>query len=167
MTPQLLSLYQQCRQRKPFMLVGHDASCSLRAARTILEFKELEREGLVRLRAEEEQENYFDVFGKPEGYTNAQGHWVTEEQAAKELEELLESRGCWWTVSEWFDGEDWQHADSCGMHTGYRDPLDPFENCYIVDHMRAAIDAVKDHLAELEREKTESLDAACRDIATV
>lgn len=131
------------------MLVGEDAACSLRAARTILAFREKEREGKVRMRKEEEQENYFDVYGKPDGYTNAQGHWVSQKEAIKELEELLERDGVWWTCSEWFNGEEWEQADSCGMHTGYKNPLDPFENCYVVQEMQAALDKLEEHESTL------------------
>lgn len=126
----LRETYLQFRTRKPFMLVGHDAECSLGSAKTLLAFRELESRGLVRMRAEPEQENYFDVFG--DDGTPAQ---------RKRTEEIIEQLGCWWTVSEWFDGDEWRHADSCGMHTGYKNPLDPFENCYVIQEMRAAVDA--------------------------
>lgn len=164
--PELLKLYKQCRERKPFMLVGHDAQCSLDAARTILAFREAESKGLVRMRAEPERESYWDVYGKPEGYTNAQGHEVSTEDERKETEDLLERLGCWWTVSEWFDGDEWQHADSCGMHTGYENPLDPFENCYVVQEMQAALDALAKHQDGEAFENSERENAACRDIVT-
>lgn len=138
MNAELLSLYHRCRRDKPFMRVGRDAECSLAAAKTILAFRELESRGLVRMRAEPETDNYFDVFGD-EG-TPAQ---------RKRTEEIIERLGCWWTVSEWFDGDEWQHADSCGMHTGYKNPLDPFENCYVIDEMQAAVDAWNAHLEEM------------------
>jgi hypothetical protein len=160
----LVALYFECRKRKPFMLVGQDAKCSLATAKTILRFRELEA---VRLRKEEEQENYFDTYGKPEGYTNAQGHWVSEAQATKDLEEMLDRYGLWWTCSEWFNGEEWQQADSCGMHSGYKNPLDPFENCYIVDEMFSAITALESHQAQIAFESSESFRAACSDIVTV
>jgi hypothetical protein len=141
---ELLALYRKCRLSKPFMLVGFDAKCSLDAARTILEFRELEARGLVRMRAEPEQESYFSVFGEPEPQRGQ-----TQKQANEALEAILERDGVWWTCSEWFDGDEWQHADSCGMHAGYKNPLDPFENCYVVDEMQAAIDAWKAHLEEM------------------
>lgn len=148
-TAELLSLYRRCRRDKPFMLVGRDAECSLSAAKTILAFRELESRGLVRMRAEPEQENYFDVFGEPESYTNAQGHEVSADKAREDLIATLDRDGCWWTVSEWFDGDEWQHADSCGMHAGYKNPLDPFENCYVIQEMRAAVDAWNAHVEEM------------------
>lgn len=149
MNAELLRLYHQCRQRKPFMLVGRDAACSLSAAKTILRFRELESRGLVRMRAEPEQENYFDVFGDPEAYTNAQGHKVSGEQAKADLIAALDRDGVWWTCSEWFDGEEWNHADSCGMHAGYSNPLDPFENCYVIDEMAEAIRQWENHFEEM------------------
>ena len=149
MNSKLLSLYHLCRQRKPFMLVGCDAACSLSAAKTILRFRELESRGLVRMRAEPEQENYFDVFGDPEAYTNAQGHEVSAEQAKADLIATLDRDGVWWTCSEWFDGQEWHHADSCRMHTGYKNPLDPFENCYVIDEMAEAIRQWENHFEEM------------------
>lgn len=53
------------------------------------------------------------------------------------------------------------------MHTGYKDPLSPWENCYIVDHMRAAVDAYEAHQEEQADEESEAFDAACRDLVTV
>lgn len=167
LSPALLRLYRECRIRKPFMLVGHDARCSLDAARTILRFRELEAQGLVRMRAEPEEESYFDVYGEPEGYVNAQGHRVSAEQECEEMCATLERDGCWRTVSEWFDGDDWQEADSCGMHTGYRNPCDPFENCYVVQEMQAAIDALEGHAAEGSRESAERAEWEARDTVTV
>jgi hypothetical protein len=155
-TPALLTMYQRCRKSKPFMLVGRDAECSLRAARTILAFRETEKAGLVRLRAEEEQENYFDIYGREDN-----------EKRQREMEAIIERDGCWWTCSEWFDGTEWHQADSCGMHTGYSDPLDPFQNCYIVDEMQAALDALASFQDKQASEGAETHDAACRDIVTV
>lgn len=168
LTKELIAMYHKCRKHKPFMLVGRDAECSLSAARTILRFQELESEGLVRMRAEPEEESYRDVFGDPEpGERN--GHPRTQEDADKELDEILERDGCWWTVAEWRkdDDSEWEQADSCGMHTGYSDPLDPFENCYVVQEMQSAIDALEKYLDEQKSEQVESEDAACRDIVTV
>lgn len=73
------------------------------------------------------------------------GHPISEEQARKDMVEILNRDGVWRTVSEWFDGEEWQQADSCGMHAGYENPLDPFENCYVIDEMQSALDALEKH----------------------
>lgn len=137
MTKELMKLYAKCRASKPFMLVGSDAKCSLQTARTILAFRQAEADGLVRMRMEPENENYFDVYGCED-----------DPKHQKEMEDIIERLGCWWTCSEFFDGDEWQEADSCGMHTGYRDPLDPFQNCYVVDEMRAALDALEQHQTE-------------------
>lgn len=165
-SPALLRLYRECRIRKPFMLVGHDARCSLNAARTILRFRELESAGRVRMRAEPEAESYFSVYGEPEGYVNAQGHEVSAETEREEMCAILDRDGVWCSISEWFDGEDWQLADSCGMHTGYKNPLDPFENCYVVQEMQEAIDAVDAHDAAQAKESAERAEWEARDTVT-
>lgn len=160
MNKELLAMYRRCRESKPFMLVGSDAKCSLDAARTIIAFRKAEADGLVRLRAEEEQESYLDVYGDSvlDGMER-NGHPLSREDARKDLLETLDREGVWCSISEWFDGDDWQMADSCGMHTGYRDPLCPFQNCYIVDGMRAALDALNAHQEE-EQEEADSLTEA-------
>ncbi len=167
MKAQLVRMYLKCRKAKPFMLTGQDAKCSLATAKTILEFRQLESDGLVRMRSEEEQESYFVVFGDDSDGAERNGHPIDAKQARKETEEMLERYGVWWTCSEWFDGDEWQEADSCGMHAGYKDPLDPFENCYVVGEMQAAIDALKSHQDSIAFETNESQAMACRDIATV
>ncbi len=150
MNNELLALYKKCREKKPFMLSGRDAECSLSAAKTILAFREAESDGLVRMRCEPEQESYFSVFGDAEiEDASRNGHPISKDEARKQLVEILERHGVWWTCSEWFDGEEWHHADSCGMHTGYGRPLDPFENCYIVDEMQSALDELAKHQATI------------------
>ena len=130
MNTELKNLYLKFRKHSPFMLVGHKARLALDAAKTLIRFRELEADGLVRMRCEPETENYFDVYGREDSAKHQ-----------KQTEDIIERLGCWWTVSEFFNGEEWEHADSCGMHTGYNDPLSPFENCYVIDEMRAAINA--------------------------
>jgi len=162
MKTELLKLYQKFRKHSPFMLVGHNARLALSSAKTLMEFRQLESNGLVRMRCEPETENYFDVYGEPEPRRGQ-----TQKQANAELEAILERDGVWWTVAEWFDGEEWKQADSCGMHAGYSDPLSPFENCYVIQEMQSAIDALREHQAETEAESAESMRCACADIATV
>ena len=130
MNTELKNLYLKFLKHSPFMLVGHKARLALDAAKTLIRFRELEADGLVRMRCEPETENYFDVYGREDSAKHQ-----------KKTEDIIERLGCWWTVSEFFNGEEWEHADSCGMHTGYNDPLSPFENCYVIDEMRAAINA--------------------------
>jgi hypothetical protein len=159
MTTELSRLYARFRP------VTHTAKEALRSAKILLRFRELESDGLVRLRCGPE-EGYFDAYGKPEAYVGEFGRRVSAKQATKELEDLLERLGVWWTCSEWFDGENWQHADSCGMHTGYQNAACPFQNCYVVDEMEAAIELAENHLAEMKAESINAFDAACRDIVT-
>lgn len=133
-TPELIREYRKARERKPFMIVGQDAVASLDAARIILKFRELEEEGRVRIRAEHEQESYFDVFGRPE-----------TQREIDAIAEQLDRLGVWWVTTEVLHGcdrcgdERWEHADSIGMCIS-KDPCDPYDNCYVVDLMREAIE---------------------------
>ncbi len=135
----LRNLYKQFRK------CGMDAHRALDAARTYKQFQRLETEGLVRLRAEPEDDNYFDVYGEPDGYTDIHGRRVSAEQAKQDIIDSIERDGCWYCVSEWFDGQEWQHADSIGMCSGYNNALSPFDNWYIPDLMQGAIDAVENN----------------------
>jgi hypothetical protein len=97
---------------------------------TIETFRALESDGLVRLRALPETESYFDVFGEPDSA-----------QERQEIIDQIESNGCWLVVSEFYADGQWHHADCIGMCV-YSNPLDPAENCYVEDLMRAAIDSL-------------------------
>lgn len=141
MKKELVAMYLEMRLKKPFMLVGRDAACSLRAAKTLLAFRLAESDGLVRMRCEPEQEAY----DMGDLICERNGHPISKEQARKEMVEILERNGVWWTVSEFFDGKGWRQADSCGMHAGYKNPLDPFENCYVIDEMQSALDTLEKH----------------------
>lgn len=103
------------------------AACALNHARTLDAWRRAEVAGLVRLRSEPERENYFDVYGEPD-----------DERERASIVAEIERNGCWWVVSEYWDGEDWQLADSIGMCV-YANPLDPFQNCYVVDLMASAL----------------------------
>jgi hypothetical protein len=110
-------------------------------------FADAEDGGKVRLRAEPEQESYFDVYGEPEGYTGIHGKRVSAEDAHKELAEILDRDGAWVVIAEYRIGDDeWEHADSVGM-CSYADPLDPVQNCYVADLMQSALDALDKELA--------------------
>ena len=104
------------------------AACALEHARTLVRFREMEEEGLVRLRQEEEQESYFDVYGTPDSKREEEG--ITSQ---------IEREGCWIIISEYLDEatDTWQWADSIGMCI-YPNPLDPFQNEYLPGLMRAA-----------------------------
>lgn len=155
MTSQLLATYRRFRSVGSG-LVGRDAECALRSARTLLAFRELESRDLVRMLCEPESGNYFDCCGSEENPRDQ-----------KAMEDIIERLGVWRTASEYFDGREWQHADSCGMHAGYVNPLCPFENCYVIDEMAVAVREAEAALYEQEAERENALDAACRDIVTV
>jgi alpha-amylase/alpha-mannosidase (GH57 family) len=98
---------------------------------TIETFRALESDGLVRLRAFPETESYFDVYGEPD-----------DAQKRQEIIDTINLYGCWSVVSEFYAEGQWHHADSIGMCV-YARPLDPTENWYVEDLMRAAIDALE------------------------
>ena len=94
-------------------------------------FKAYASQDLVRLRAEEEQESYFDVYGEPDSA-----------QEREELVRLIDLYGCWRIVTEVFIGGAWHHCDCVGCCAGYRNVLDPRENAYVIDIMRSAIEMI-------------------------
>ncbi len=114
-------------------IVGQDAETCLRNARNWLRWERLEDCGLVRLQAEPEQENYFDVHGEPD-----------DERERAEIVRQIELNGCWCVAGQYRtepDGE-WEWADSVGMCI-YDHPLSDAENCYIPDIISTTIDALK------------------------
>ncbi len=117
------------------------AACALDSARTLANWREAEGAGLVRLRSEPEEENYFDVYGEPEAYEGANGRRVTAEMAKAQIVETLENWGCFCVISEVFEDGEWVHADSIGFCV-YEDPLDPFDNSYVVDLMAKAMEQI-------------------------
>lgn len=125
-----------------FRKAGFLASQALHSAKAVIDWEPLEDAGLVRLRAEPEQESYFDVYGELEGYEGANGRRVSAEQERKELIDTIDRDGCWCIVAEYFDGQKWRHADSIGMCTGYKNPLSPVENAYVSDLMRSTISQI-------------------------
>ena len=126
-----------------FRKAGYTASQSLYMAKVVAEFEEL-GDDCVKIEAEPEMENYFDVYGEPEGYTNIHGKRVSAEQERKDMLEQFERDGVWCVASYYKDetGE-WQHADSVGMCAGYKNPLCPLQNCYVPDLMLSAVKAYK------------------------
>lgn len=60
--------------------------------------------------------------------------------------------GAWGTVAQIWNGSEWEDVDSVWGHVGYDDPLDPVENCYVVDLMSAALDRRDEMLASIDAE---------------
>ena len=117
-------LYLQFRQH------GKTAAQSLYAAKTLIKFQKLEDKGIVRLRAEPEEEGYFDVYGEPES-----------KKERESVVHAIEMNGCWWVVAERLcckKCDTFEHKDSIGMCI-YSDPFDPFENDYVIDLMHSAL----------------------------
>lgn len=114
------------------------AACALAKARIFEQWRDAEEAGLVRLRAEPEDESYFSVYGEPGGYRDARGHWVSAEEERKAIVEQIERDGCWCVLSEVWTGERWEVADSIGMCI-YSNPCDPFQNDYVPDLMSSAL----------------------------
>jgi hypothetical protein len=136
-----------------FRANGFTVEDSGRNARILDAFEDAESDEKVRINAEPEQENYFDVYGEPEGYIGANGRRVSDEQERKEMEETLERDGAWYVFSEYRCPccETWLTADGVGMNTGYSDPTSPFENCYVPDLMAAALEHVEEFCVKCAR----------------
>ena len=80
-------------------------ACALAHAKTLETWREYETAGLVRLQVEPEQDNYFDVYGKPD-----------TEKERLQIEAELESNGCWTVFTEVNNGEEWEMVDSIGRN---------------------------------------------------
>lgn len=137
MDTQTKAYYGQFRALTGFKGVPHiTAKQALHSAKVLKRWHELEGES-VRLRLEYEEESYFDIFGAPD-----------TEKERKAIVKAIEQYGCYYAASEFKTkvceccgrGGDWEHADGVGMLI-YSDPLDPFENDYIIDLMAEAIAA--------------------------
>ena len=135
MTPTIKQAYQQFRS------AGYQAHVALSSAKSCVEFMELGN-GKVRIIAEPEFENYFDALGEPEGYTDIHGKHHSAEEERKTIEQSIERNGIYCIVAKYRDEETgkWESADSVGMCI-YDNPLSPFENCYVADLMRSAVEA--------------------------
>lgn len=134
--------YKEARQ------AGYSASQALRTAKILVAWDKAEANGLVRLRAEDELENYFDLYGEPEGYTNLHGKRVSAKEERDEIERQIDLYGCLCCISEYFVDGQWRTADSVGMCVGYRDALDWQQNCYVPDLMASALEALNAHKEE-------------------
>lgn len=127
-----------------YRIAGYRAVEALRNAKILQDWDKLEREGLVKLEAEPEQEDYFDVYGEPEGYVNIHGRRISAEQEREEIARHLDTWGCWFISSWWRKNteSEWDQADSIGMCV-YHNPLNPIENNYVPDLMLSAISKVQ------------------------
>lgn len=125
-----------------FRKAGYSASQSHYMAKAVAEFNALGDE-CVRISAEPEYENYFDVYGEPCGYTDPHGRYHSPEQERKDIEQQIERDGCYCVVAYYFDDIDnkWVPTDSVGMCVGYKNVLSPVENAYVADLMRSAVKA--------------------------
>jgi hypothetical protein len=132
----LRRLYQEHRK------AGWDARSSLRAARIRRQWRKLEWNGFVRLRAVED-----DAFDPDDLACSCEDpHCLS---GPDRIRDTIEHLGVWGTVAEFRldattsedDPDSWEQADSCWGHIGYRDVLSPTENAYVIDHMAATIDA--------------------------
>lgn len=112
MNPELKKKYLEFRQK------GWMAQEALSAARTMLKVQPFLDRGLVRLRLEPEEDNYWDVYGK-EGET---------EKNIRYINDLIERNGLWWACTEarLTKRHPWEHGGSVGMLIGTAD-LDIYE----------------------------------------
>lgn len=115
------------------------AACALRNAKTLADWREAEVVGMVRIGSEpDDGDDYFAIYGSSCGYTDLNGRRVTPEQEENEMRETIERLGCWVVWAQFWNGEDWEQADSVGMCI-YENPESPFENCYVPDLMESAL----------------------------
>lgn len=142
MTTRQKELYLQARH------AGHNASEAWHSAKIVAEFEQ--HSDNVRITAETEQENYFDVYGKPEGYVDQFGNHHSAEQEYEEIHDSINRLGCW-IVSGEFRNEsgEWEMADCVGMNTGYSDPCDWRQNWYVPQLMQSALAGRKQHVESL------------------
>ena len=119
--------YRKMRKYKPFMLVGRDAECSLESARVKIAFEHAEADGRVRIIQEPDAEPFDWGDCEPDP-------------------DMLDRLGVWNVSSQVWQGcpdcgrGEWVDADSiCGC-AGYENPQSPYENCYVIDLMRSALD---------------------------
>lgn len=114
----------------------NSASNLLHMAKSYVEYMALDAQGVVLLHKRDEQESYWNVFGDRESYS---------EYYVKQIDRSIEMYGnyyCSVTFQNPISGE-WEEVDGIGMCAGYKDALDPFENYYIFDLMRSAVNAYK------------------------
>jgi len=130
------TLYREFRKSSPFMLVGSNAAQSLEAAKTLAQFRKLEAAGLVKIEAtpdESPDPSFYDTW----------------EHLSDRSRDKLKAKywdDCW-VVSTYYRCKKchvWRAADTiCGC-SGYRDVCSPFDNGYVIELMRSAVEAASD-----------------------
>jgi hypothetical protein len=138
------NLYKEARA------AGYPARHALDVSRTVAEWRRAEDAGVVRLRLEPDYRPDM-VDELVEGYQTRNGHDIGEDAARKACAEDLDRLGVWGTVGEYAApvcphcgaGGDWEQADSCWGHAGYRNPDDWRENWYVPDIMAETLDAAR------------------------
>lgn len=115
---------------KSFRNAGYPAHHALHAARAKDSFEDLENDGNVRLVCQEEEENYYDVYGVPD-----------DPKEKEQQDRFLELWGCYYVGAEVLDHTTgrWIPADGVGMCV-YNHPTDPEDNWYVADIMAAAVE---------------------------
>lgn len=119
---------------KEFRKVGYTAQRAYDAADIYTRFLLAQAQGLVKIRAEYEEESYFDVYGEPD-----------TKKERDEICRLIDQWGmyCVLTEAKCPCCGSWELSDSIGMCI-YNDPLSPFENDYVIDLMDSALKAIKE-----------------------
>jgi hypothetical protein len=115
-------------------IVGEYAKCALYNARTLYQFEQFEHKGLCKMVLGYEQEDYFSVYGEPD-----------TEAERKAIVDVIERLGLYYIAVEVWNpsaGVGWDQVDSIGMCI-YNNPLDPFENDYVISLMAAAIERIE------------------------
>lgn len=126
------TLYRRFREPSPFMLVGRNAELAMSAARTLERWNTLENERLVKIEAEYDPDpdaSFYDTW-----------EHLSERTRAELKERYYEN--CY-VVSTYYrcpHCNEWVLADSISGCAGYDNPCSPFENCYVIEMMQAAID---------------------------
>lgn len=145
---ELIRLYQRERTR------GFQATWALSNARTRLRWEQHEvveyssgepidpKRGSVRLRlVPDETCSFEDLEGdyfNPEANPDIPASRLQRDR--KDFIANVNREGVWGIIGEYFDGEQWQHADSCFGFVG-----DDWKNTgYDTDIMRATLDAARD-----------------------
>jgi len=130
MNATVLKHYRRFRANPCWLIKGQNAKLALDSARTLVAFERSEAEGMVRLRAEIDDDcvSWMDDRQRKD--------WDGEAYGSIGEYRLPECPCCHSRPS-------WVHCDSVWGHIGYKDVLDPFENPYIVDIMRSTLDALE------------------------